>query len=138
MTVKKIRKEISNSELPAKKEAVLAKFKVLFARADASLQLFPGTARLRRSGDSSVKELGVFPIDCMVSTNEGKVYYFAFGYDRGKEMENPFFIWLDDSWFKGTQLVASERALYVALSQAMAHQGRFDDQGISLRITLNN
>ncbi|MDQ5935468.1 MAG: hypothetical protein QG574_2774 [Cyanobacteriota bacterium erpe_2018_sw_21hr_WHONDRS-SW48-000092_B_bin.40] len=135
MTIKNIRASISNQEFPAKKEAVLTKLKALFAKADADLAVVSATVKLSRRIDEVVKVVGAYQVDCMVSTADGKSYYFTFGYDRRQEVENPFFIWLNDSWFDGTELIAQERALYLALSQAMGHQGRFDDQGIGLKVS---
>lgn len=135
MTIKSIRANISNQEFPAKKEAVLTKLKALFAKADADLAVVSATVKLSRRIDEVVKVVGVYQIDCMVSTTDGKTYYFAFGYDRHQEVENPFFIWLNDSWFDGTELTAREQALYLTLSQTMGHQGRFADQGISLKVS---
>lgn len=135
MTVKSIRANISNQEFPAKKEAVLTKLKALFAKANADLVAVSATVKLIRRIDQVLKVVGVYQVDCMVSTADGKTYYFAVGYDRRQEVENPFFIWLNDSWFDGTKLIAQERALYLALSQAMGHQGRFQDQGIGLKVS---
>jgi hypothetical protein len=135
MTVKSIRANISNQEFPAKKEAVLAKLKALFAKADAESVAVSATVKLSRRIGQVVKVVGAYQVDCMVSTADGKTYYFAVGYDRRQEVENPFFIWLNDSWFDGTKLIAQEQALYLALSQAMGHQGRFQDQGINLKVS---
>ena len=134
MTSKSMRVSISNQEFPAKKEAVLAKLKTLFAKADADLVAVSATVKLSRRIDQVLKVVGAYQVDCMVSTADGRIYYFVFGYDRRQEVENPFFIWLNDSWFDGTKLIAPEQALYLALSQAMGHQGRFQDQGISLKV----
>ena len=127
---KKIVKAITNQELTAQKEAIVARLIKLFSTVAATV--LPQTALIELKLNR--KLVGHFHADCSIQTNDGQAYYVCFGYDRVKVAEHPFFIRIEDHWFRGADLIAKDEWFYESLSEVMNIQGRFEQNRTTLRV----
>ena len=124
-----MKNNFANNQINAQKQALIKTLGTLFAQAGWHLETVDALA----SVGTAQKRISRHHVDCILVTDQGKTYYFCFGYSKTKNAENPFFIRLLDSWFDGTKLVAKSNWLLPPITEAMKVQNDFLCEGITVR-----